>query len=64
MCVYIYIYIYVYIYIYIERERDISKRIKEDTSILYDSEFRAYALVRQNFIQWRTYLLIYNEISS
>ena len=55
---------YIYIYIYRERERDISKRIKEDTSILYDSEFRAYALVRQNFIQWRTYLLIYNEISS
>ena len=43
--------IYIYMYIYIERERDISKRIKEDTSILYDSEFRAYALVRQNFIQ-------------
>ena len=42
-----------YTYIYI------SQRIKEDASILCDSEFRAWALVRQNFIQWRTYLLRY-----
>ena len=33
--------------------------MKEDASILCDSEFRAQALVRQNFIQWSTYLLIY-----
>ena len=42
-----------YTYIYI------SQRIKEDASILCDSEFRAWALVTQKFIQWRTYLLRY-----
>ena len=43
-----------YTYIYIQVEE-----LQKDASILCDSKFRAQALVRQNFIQWRTYLLIY-----
>ena len=39
--VYVYIYIYIHIHIYIYIYIHISQRIKEDASILCDSEFRA-----------------------